>query len=410
MSTIQVKVTDMAHGGDALARHQGKVLFVPYALPGEELLVELVDEKATYGRARLTEVVTPSPQRVEPRCPHFGTCGGCHWQHIAYETQLRFREEILRSQLKRIGHLADVLVRPTLDMTNPWNYRNRVQLHLDEHGQLGFLAAREHRVVPIRECHIMHPLLYEVFSALDIDFPELEAVSIRAGVTTGEQLLILETTGHTAPALEADLPVSCVLLLEDGTPVTYLGDSHISENVAGRCLRISATSFFQVNTAQLEHLVKTVQQYLGPQGNEVLLDVYCGVGVLGLSLAEAVRTVIGIDESEAAISDARFNSQELDNVRYVQGSAEGILPSLDEAADMVILDPPRQGCHKRVLRALLDLAPAKIVYVSCDPATLARDLGRLVQGGYELMEIQPLDMFPQTCHIEAVALLHLESP
>jgi 23S rRNA (uracil1939-C5)-methyltransferase len=410
VSTIEVKTTDIAHGGDAVARYEGKVLFVPYALPGEELLVELIEEKSRYGRARLKEVVTASPQRVEPRCPHFGTCGGCDWQHIAHGTQLHFREEILRSQLKRVGHLADVLVRPTLRMRDPWNYRNRVQLHLDEDGQLGFLAPRQHHVVPIRECHVMHPLLAEVFSALEIDFPELKGVSIRAGVTTGEQLLILETVGETAPALEADVPVSCVLLLEDGTPVTYVGHNYITENAAGRSFRISSTSFFQVNTAQLEHLVKTVQQYLSPQGNEALLDVYCGVGVLGLSLADAVSTVVGIDESEAAIADAWFNSQDLENVQYIQGRTEEILPSLDQQADAVILDPPRQGCHEKALAALLNLAPRKVVYVSCDPATLARDLGRLVQGGYELVEIQPLDMFPQTCHIEAVALLHLESP
>jgi 23S rRNA (uracil1939-C5)-methyltransferase len=256
----------------------------------------------------------------------------------------------------------------------------------------------------------MHPLLAEVFSALEIDFPELKGVSIRAGVTTGEQLLILETVGETAPALEADVPVSCVLLLEDGTPVTYVGHNYITEHAAGRSFRISSTSFFQVNTAQLEHLVKTVQQYLSPQGNEALLDVYCGVGVLGLSLADAVSTVVGIDESEAAIADAWFNSQDLENVQYIQGRTEEILPSLDQQADAVILDPPRQGCHEKALAALLNLAPRKVVYVSCDPATLARDLRRLVQGGYELVEIQPLDMFPQTCHIEAVALLHLQSP
>ncbi len=399
----------MAHGGDALARHEGKVIFVPYALPGEEVLVELTEEKARYARAHLVEVIAASPQRVEPRCPHFGTCGGCHWQHIAYETQLSLREDTLRSQMRRIAHLTDTSVQPSLSMCDPWHYRNYVQLHLDEGGHLGFMAAKEHRVVGIQECPIMDPLVADVFTALDIDFPELKRVSIRAGITTGQQLLILETAGETSPALQADVPVSCVLLLEDGTPVTYVGDNHISEKLGGRSFRISASSFFQVNTAQTEHVLRTVRRYLTPQRNEVLLDMYCGVGTFGLGLADEVKAVIGIEESEAAVADARFNSRVIDNAQFLQGRAEDLLPHLEEKVDMVILDPPRQGCHKKVLTALLKLAPPKMTYVSCDPATLARDVGRLVQGGYELVEVQPIDMFPQTCHVESVALLRLMS-
>jgi 23S rRNA (uracil1939-C5)-methyltransferase len=409
MSTKQVEVTGMAHGGDALARHEGKVIFVPYALPGEEILVELTEERAKYARANLVEVVAASPERVEPRCPHFGTCGGCHWQHIAYETQLSLREETLRSQLRRIGHLAGVSIEPSLSMSNPWYYRNRVQLHLDSAGHLGFMAAKGRRVVPIRECHIMHQLVADVFADLEIDFPDLEMVSIRAGTTTGQQLLILETVGKSAPALDVDTPVSCVLLLEDGTPVTYLGDNYITENLAGRSFRISSTSFFQANTAQAERVLETVHLYLAPEEDQVLLDVYCGVGTFGLSLADKVREVIGIEQSKEAIADARFNSEEMANIRFLEGRAEELLPELDEKIDLVIVDPPRQGCRKRALTALLKLQPQKIVYVSCDPATLARDIGWLVQDRYELAEIQPVDMFPQTFHVETVALLHLSS-
>jgi len=395
----------MAHGGDAVGRHEGKVIFVPFALPGEEVLVELIEEKARYSRALPLEIVSASPQRVEPRCPHFGICGGCQWQHVAYGAQLGFREEILQSQLKRIAHLSDVSVKPSLSMTNPWNYRNHVQLHSDEAGQLGFMAATEHRVVAIQECHVMHPLLFDVFVALDIDFPELKKVSVRAGTTTGEQLLLLETVGEEAPVLEADLPISCVLLLNDGTTVTYVGDNYVTERVAGRSFRISATSFFQVNTTQTDLLLDTVNQYLSPRGEEVLLDVYCGVGTLSLSLADKVAKVLGIDVNEAAIADAVFNSQGMKNVKFMQGTAEELLPGLEESVDLVILDPPRQGIHKQAMAALLKLAAPKVVYVSCDPATLARDIGRMVQGGYELVEVQPVDMFPQTSHVEAVALL-----
>ncbi|NIN65348.1 MAG: TRAM domain-containing protein, partial [Anaerolineae bacterium] len=317
MTTLQVKVVDMAHGGDAVARHEGKVIFVPYTLPGEEVLVEIVEEKPKYSRGVPVEILSASPQRVDPRCPHFGTCGGCQWQHVDYEAQLRFREQILRSQFERIAHLPDARVEPSLGMSDPWNYRNHAQLHVDETGQLGFIGAAGLRIVPIQECHIMHPLLLDVFHALDIDFPELERVSLRAGTITGEQLLILEAGGEEAPALEADLPVSCVFLLRDGTPVTYVGNSYITEELGRRSFRISASSFFQANTAQTEVLLETVDRYLAPLGAEVLLDVYCGVGTFGLSLSDRVGKVIGVDESQAAIDDALFNSQGTSNSDFL---------------------------------------------------------------------------------------------
>lgn len=405
MKAVQVQVSAMAHGGSALARHEGKVIFIPYVLPGEDVLVEVTEEKARYSRGRPVEIITPSADRIEPRCPHFGTCGGCQWQHIAYERQLSLREEVLRSQFKRIAHLAEAPVEPTLAAESRWHYRNRVQLHLDEEGQLGFMAAEEHAVVPLDECHIMHPLLWDVFSALDVDFPELERVSLRAGVSTGERLLVLELAGKEPPVVEVDLPISCVLLLKDGTPVTYVGDSYVTENVGVRSLRISATSFFQVHTSQAEQLLALVERFANPQGNEVLLDLYCGVGTFALNLADRVAQVTGIDSSETAIDDARFNSQDTTNVRFEQGSAEDLLPSIEQPIDLVILDPPRQGLSKQALKALMALGPPKVVYVSCDPATLARDIANMLQVGYELLEVQPVDMFPQTYHVEAVALL-----
>ncbi len=405
---IRVQIEAMAHGGSALARHEGKVVFIPYVLPGEEVLVEVTEEKPKYSRGRPVEIETPSPDRVEPQCSHFGTCGGCHWQHIAYERQVRLRQEILQSQLTQIAHLPDAPVEPTVRAENAWHYRNHVQLHLDDAGRPGFMAAERHVVVPIAECLIMHPLLWEIFSSLDIDFPDLERVSLRAGVTTGEQLLILETAGHEAPGLEIDVPISCVLLLGDGQAVTYVGNSYVTEHLAGRPIRISAASFFQVHTDQAAQLLATVQRYANPQGNEVVLDLYCGVGTFAVGLSDRVAAVTGIDASEAAIEDARHNSKDLTNLRFQQGSVEQLLPTIEEKIDLVILDPPRQGLSKEALSALVDQAPRKVVYVSCDPATLARDVGRMTRAGYELISIQPVDMFPQTYHVEAVALLRLD--
>ncbi len=402
--SIRLQLTDMAHGGEALGRYEGKVIFIPYALPGEEVVVEVVQDKGRYARARLLEVEQPSVDRVEPRCPHFGTCGGCQWQHVAYEAQLRFKEQILRDQLERIGRISKPPVKASLGTQDPWFYRNHVQFHLNEEGRLGFLTFRGWEVVPIEVCYIMHPLIEEVFRALDLAFPQLKRVSIKVGTRTGQKLLILEMEEDMIPALEVDEPLSCVEFLPDGTLLTLVGDSHIVEEVGGRCFRISAASFFQVNTEQLERLVEVVRGYLAPEGHEVLLDAYCGVGTFGLSLAREVGQVIGVEESDSALADARFNAQGGKNVEFIGGRVEDILPILGKV-DVAILDPPRQGCGREAITHLVRLAPTKIIYISCDPATLARDIKRLEEGSYHLVEAQPVDMFPQTYHIEAVALL-----
>lgn len=395
----------MAHGGESLGRHEGKVIFVAGGIPGEEVVAEIVEDRGRYARARLVEVVTPSPHRVEhPRCPHFGPCGGCQWQHIAYEAQLTFKEEVLRNQLAHLGRLPEVPVQPSLGMTDPWFYRNHVQFHLDEGGRLGFVGLRGQGVVPIEVCYIMHPLLTEIFGALDLAFPDLERVSLRAGVNTGERMVILETAHDQPPELAVDLPLSCVLLLRDGTPVSLVGSNAITEELGGRAFRISAGSFFQVNTAQAERVAQTVMDYLDPQGGEVLLDAYCGVGTFGLLLAPRVGEVIGVEESPQALADADHNAGDLENVTLIEGAVEDVLPQL-ERVDLAILDPPRQGVAAQALDALVRLGPRKIVYVSCNPATLARDVGRLAEVGYRLAEVQPIDMFPQTYHIESVALL-----
>lgn len=410
---VELHLTDMAHGGAALGRHEGKVIFVSYAIPGEEVLVELVEDKGRYARGRLVEVLSPSAQRVSPPCPHFGSyataatvsCGGCHWQHIAYAAQLEFKQRIVQDQLERIGRFERVSVKPMIESPEFWRYRNHVQFALDEHGQLGFMAAESQRVVPIRECHVMHPLLEEVFGALDLELPELKRLLLRCGVNTGQRMVVFETYEDEPFELEVDLPVSCVFLLSDGRTATLVGQEYISEVLGGQEYRISASSFFQVNTSQAEELVRLVRDYLAPTGNEVLLDAYCGVGVFGLGLADEVGQVIGVEESPSAVADARFNAGLADNVEFVEGRVEEVLPSLEAPIDLTVLDPPRQGCASEVLTALARLAPAKIVYVSCDPATLARDTRQLVQAGYQLVEVQPVDMFPQTYHIESVALL-----
>jgi 23S rRNA (uracil1939-C5)-methyltransferase len=403
---IELHLTDMAHGGDALGRHEGKVIFVPYAIPGEEALVEIVEDKGSYARGRLVEILTSSPYRTDPPCPHFGPgkCGGCQWQHIAYQAQLELKAAVVGDQLARLGRLPDVPVKPTIPSASPWHYRNHVQFSVGDDGRLGFVATDGRRVEAIEVCHLLHPLLEELFAALNLELPELTRLSLRAGVNTGDLMMIFETESDLPPALESDLPVSCVLLLSDGIPVNLVGNNHITEVVAGRRFRISATSFFQVNTTAAEELVRLVSGYLAPAGDEVLLDAYCGVGTFGLSLADQVGQVIGVEENAGAVADACLNAGELPNVELIEGSVEAFLPHLDRPIDLAVLDPPRQGGKPEVLAALIELAPRRIVYVSCDPAILARDARKLTDGGYQLLEVQPVDMFPQTYHIESVAL------
>jgi 23S rRNA (uracil1939-C5)-methyltransferase len=402
---LTLSLSDMAYGGEAVGRFEGKAIFVPYAIPGETVRAQVVTDKGRFARARLLDILTPSPYRVPPPCSHFGVCGGCHWQHVEYKAQLEYKRSIVLSQLQRIAGLADAHVRPTLGMDNPWYYRNHVQLGVSEDGGLGFMAAGSHRVVPIERCLLMHALLEELYDSLDIELPGLRRLTLRAGVSTGERMIILEMAEDQPPEVEVDLPISFVLLLPDGTPVTLLGSSHIHERLAGRMYRISAPSFFQVNTQQAEVLVAMVRTYLNATVDNTILDAYCGVGTFALELAKTASQVVGIESSAAALADAVVNAAGVDNVCFVHGPVAENLNTLELKAPLAVLDPPREGVGPAVVAALARLAVQRIVYVSCDPATLARDIKGMLAAGYALREVQPVDMFPQTYHIESVALL-----
>ncbi len=415
--SITLALESMAHGGKAIAHHEGKVFFVAGGIPGETVQAEVVQDQSRYAHAIVTEVLSPSPQRTEPPCPHFGdpirrwgldaatSCGGCQWQHIAYPAQLAFKRQIIHNQLAHLGRLPGVTIGEPLGMEEPWAYRNHVQLTTDRAGTLGYLAVDGRSIVPVETCPIMHPLVAEAFAELELDFPELERVSLRAGVGTGDRMVVIQTRGDAAPMIEVDSPLSCTLLLSDGTLVTLVGRPYLEERLAGRTFRVSANAFFQVNTAQAERLVELVAEYLEPGPDDVLLDAYCGVGTFGLALAERVAEVIGVEESSQALADADHNAGDLDNVTLIEGKVEEVLSELEEKVDLAVLDPPRQGCERAVVAALGRLGPRRIAYVSCDPATLARDLGQLSRLGYRVVQVQPVDLFPQTYHIESVTLL-----
>ena len=402
---MRVTFSAMAFGGEAIARHEGKAIFVPLTMPGDEAEIEIVEDRGRFARGRLVELIRPAPERVIPRCKHFGVCGGCHWQHVDYAQQLAYKTRIVREQLQRIGGLRDPLVHPTIGPDEPWHYRNHTQFHLTRDGRLGYMALRSHDVIPIEECHILEPPVEQLWRELDVELPDLDEVALRAGVHTGEQMVVFQLKSDEAPQAEIDLPVNAVAELADGSERVLAGDRHFHERLNGHVYQVSATSFFQVNTRMAERLVALVVERLHGNVSTRVLDAYCGVGTFALALAPHVARVVGIEYAPDAVRDARVNAQAFANVEMLEGTVEAVLPGLREQFDVVVLDPPREGCAPAVSNAIVARGIPRIVYVSCDPSTLARDVKRLSAAGYQFVDAQPLDMFPQTFHIETVATL-----
>lgn len=400
-----LRIESLAHLGAGISRDGGKVTFVPFTVPGDLVKARIVEEKSRFARARLAEVLEPSPDRVEPPCPYFGNCGGCQWQHIAYPTQMHYKTQIVREQFEHAGGLAGVEVRPIIGMEDPWGCRNSARFTPSPDGQLGFQRHESHEVVAVDNCLILDSSLQELYESLEMDAAELRALTLRAGIRTGERMMVFETEHDEPPELEVDIPISCALALEDGRAVTLIGLDALHEEVAGRRYRISPTSFFQVNTWGADRLVDVVTKALQPAGYERLLDLYCGVGLFVLALAGRVGQVVGVESVPWAVADAVINAEGLDNVSLAEGFAEDVLPEVEGAFDLAVVDPPRGGIHPAALRALAEKRPRRIAYISCEPTTLARDCAALTNAGYTLRWVQPVDMFPQTYHIETVALL-----
>jgi 23S rRNA (uracil1939-C5)-methyltransferase len=410
METLTIDLTAMAHGGAALGRDEsGRVVFVPYGIPGETVRVRIVRDKERFAHAELIEVLKASPQRVEARCAHYGRCGGCHYQHITYPEQLQFKTDIVRDQLSRVGKFEVPPVEPTLPSPSPWEYRNSASFSPTEEGGLGFWSPTEERVISIERCHIIRPELQDLYQDLDLELPDLRRLTLRTGAD-GDLLVVFETEDVEPPALEADFPVSAAMLLPTGEAANLIGDNILVKECAGRRWQVSAGSFFQVNPGAATHLVRLVEAFAGLTGTEAVLELYSGVGLFTATLAAAAGRVTGIEANPDAVADAAVNLDDTENVTLFEGPVEELLPVLSEQVfDLVVLDPPRAGVQPAVIDAMLEIGPARIVYISCDPATFARDARRLARGGYQLKKVQPVDMFPQTFHVETVSLLEAGS-
>jgi len=403
----EITFTTFTYGGDTMGRlADGRAVFIPFGLPGERVRVRLTEEKRSFARGELVEVLEVSPRRIIPRCIHFGVCGGCHYQNLPYEDQLLAKTEILRDQLIRIGKIENPPVQKMVASSNPWNYRNHVQFHLTKDGRLGYMGAgttSAQGIIPISECHLPEVFINSLWPQLEFE-PEMniERVSLRAGKDE-DLMLVLESDSPDAPELETEAEIS-VAHVYGVNAVVIAGNDHIVLRVLGRDFRTSAASFFQVNTVMAEKMVHHLLTYLPVSSSTTLLDVYCGVGLFSAFLAPKCKTVIGIESSESAREDFAANLDEFDNVELYEGLADDVIPYLEAQPDIVLLDPPRAGLEKRVADGILRLNPRLIAYVSCDPSTLARDAARLLNGGYRLKDVTPFDLFPQTYHIESISL------
>ena len=382
---LQLTLEGIGRLGEAYGYCNGELVYVFGGIPGEEVVVEVVRRRKKYIAAQVVEVMTPSPYRVEPPCPLFGPCTGCQWQHIDYSYQLELKRQAIEKELSGVPEFEGVSVSSTLPSPQVFQYRNHARFTVGQEGALGYVNRTTRRFVSIASCMLMHPWINDTLGELQGRCGETTQLSVRYGINTGEWLI--------QPRLEnAEISISS-------------GQTHYGETLLDRRFRIASPSFFQVNTKQAEKLVDLVRVGLRLSGDEVLVDVYAGVGTFAVLLAPYASKVIAIEESASAVKDAAINTLGLDNVAFLQGRSEDMLDTLDDSPDALILDPPRVGCHPRALEAVGRLAPKRIAYVSCDPETLARDLRVLCQGPFRLEDVQPIDMFPQTYHIECVATL-----
>ena len=382
---LRLALEDLGPTGETVAHLDGEAIHVFGGIPGEEVVARVVRRLKDRVLAQVEQVISPSPHRIEPPCPYYGTCTGCQWQHIDYSYQLELKQQAVQKELERIPSLEGDAVGPTLPSPQEFHYRNHARFTVGRDGALGFVSSMTRRPVRIDCCMIMDPWINDALQKLQDKCGETTQLSVRYGVNTGAWLI-------QPPLTEPNIPLKS-------------GQTHYDEALEGSTFRIAASSFFQVNTRQTEQIVALIRDRLGLAGTGVLVDAYAGVGTLGVLLAPMVTRVIAIEESASAVKDAAINTLGLDNVEFLQQRTEDALEALEETPDYVILDPPRKGCDTRALEALTGRPPKKIAYVSCDPESLARDLGILHQGPFRIDEVQPIDMFPQTYHVECLAIL-----
>lgn len=405
MVTLQKQV----YGGECIARlSDGRTAFVPLGIPGEQVEIEITEDKDRFVRGRIVNTLVPSPDRVPPPCPYFGVCGGCHFQHMMQPVQAEMKLKILRDQLQRIGKINQPPILGLITGEKAWNYRNQLQFHPTKTGKLGFMDRSGRQPIEISTCLLAMQGIADTWPMVDLaPEPGLRRVVFRED-SDGEVMLVLEGEDEDPPEMEIQLPISAAYLDGGGRSVNLAGEDQLRYTVAGRELWVSPESFFQVNLEIAERMVQELSVRLELTPNTEVLELYSGVGLFSQILAERAGNLVAIETSPSACFDFAENLDSFENVSLYEGAVEDVLPALVGSLprpELVLLDPPRAGLHPRARQALLALKPVRIAYISCDPSTLARDLKEFIAAGYELDSVQAFDMFPQTYHVETISIL-----
>lgn len=443
-SLYTVEIANLGHSGEGVGRYQDFTIFVPQALPGEIVEVQISEVKKSYAKAKLIAVEQASAERVEPQCSVYQSCGGCQLQHMRYEGQLKAKREQVVNAITRIGKLDDVTIHPTIGAANPWYYRNKMQFPVGRaQGKVavGCYSQGTHAIVNTDDCCIQHTVNNTIADQVrrivtELNIPTYDErtgegvirhVMGRVGTATGEVMVALVTVTDKLPnqakiitALQLAIPGLASIIhnvnpqrgnvILGRTTRTIWGKDTITDKLGNLTFHISARSFFQVNTEQTVVLYGKAVEYAGLTGKETVIDAYCGTGTITLFLAGQADKVYGIEIVEPAIADAWQNARtnKVENVEFIAGDAVEVMPDLYRSGirpEIIVVDPPRAGCEPKVLETFVKMKPERIVYVSCNPASLARDLAILAEHGYQIVEIQPVDMFPHTHHVECCVWL-----
>ncbi len=443
-----VTIEDLTHDGAGVAKINGFPLFIPNALPNEKVKIKVTKVTKGYGFAKLIELYEPSNYRVDAPCSIYKQCGGCQLQHLTYEGQLQAKQKQVKEALTRIGKLENITIHPIIGMENPTHYRNKSQVPIGEkNGQLvtGFYQKRTHDIVEMNTCliqqvendtalqqvkkicqeHNISPYNEETHQGT------LRHLMVRYGKMTNELMIvfvthtkefpykekiindIIETIPHVKSIIQNINPHKTNVIMGKKTTVLW-GEPYIHDYIGDVQFAISAQSFYQVNPVQTKVLYEKTLQYANLSGKETVIDAYCGIGTISLFLAKHAKKVYGVEVVQDAINDAKRNADlnGITNVEFVVGAAEEVMLDWHKQniePEVIVVDPPRKGCDASLLSTIIEMKPERVVYVSCNPATLARDLRVLVDGGYEVKEVQPVDQFPHTSHVECVVLMEINS-
>jgi 23S rRNA (uracil1939-C5)-methyltransferase len=414
---VRVIIEGISHIGEGVARLNGKAVFVPYTIPGEEVKIDINREYRRYTRAVCKQVLVPSKDRVEPTCPHYTYCGGCGYQHVNYQRELELKRQVVENALQHIGRLH-IPVYPVIGMEQASGYRNKVVWHCQPfRGQLrlGYYREKSNDLIPINCCQLLPEPIHELSKLLAERLDELEAgpnsqFTIRYCSKNRKLMLLVsgEINQHKLTKLvAAESQVSSLFLFRNGMLKHLLGDEYLTEQIEEFAFRVSPLAFLQINPVQTVKLYRLVDEYSQIKNTDMVLDAYCGIGTISLYLARKAYKVNGIELVPEAIADARYNADlnGITNAQFYCGPVEKLLPELHQKYDLVVLDPPRAGCHIETIQAVAKTNARRIIYVSCNPSTLARDLRQFQQLGYQSQFAQPVDMFPRTSHVECVVLI-----